>query len=149
VAALNDMTVLPFMGGSGLDAASFQFVAAYIGTIRQAPSTTAVRDLNALERRGAEVFFSEATQCGTCHAGAHFTDNVSYDVGTQANARDIRTFQTPVLHGLHRSAPYGHDGKYPTMRALVDGLVRTDKMGKGSHLGNDDVEALVAYLNTL
>jgi DNA-binding beta-propeller fold protein YncE/mono/diheme cytochrome c family protein len=149
VAALNDMTVLPFMGGSGLDAASFQFVAAYIGTIRQAPSTTAVRDLNELERRGAEVFFSEATQCGTCHSGAHFTDNVSYDVGTQANARDIRTFQTPVLHGLHRSAPYGHDGKYPTMRALVDGLVRTDKMGKGSHLSNDDVEALVAYLNTL
>jgi hypothetical protein len=35
------------------------------------------------------------------------------------------------------------------MRELVDGLVRTDKMGKGSHLTSDDVEALVAYLNTL
>jgi hypothetical protein len=35
------------------------------------------------------------------------------------------------------------------MRELVDGLVRTDKMGKGSHLSDDDVDALVAYLNTL
>jgi YVTN family beta-propeller protein len=149
VAALNDMTVLPFMGGSGLDSGSFQFVAAFIDTIREAPSSTTHRDLTDLERRGADVFFSEATQCGTCHSGAHFTDNASWDVGTKADDRDIRAFQTPVLHGLHRSAPYGHDGKYPSMRALVDGLVRTDKMGRGSHLSNDDVEALVAYLNTL
>lgn len=149
VAALNDMTVLPFMGGSGLDNGSFQFVAAFIGTIRQAPSAAVTRALTELERHGEEVFFSEATQCGTCHGGAHFTDNRSWDVGTRADDRDITHFQTPVLHGLHRSAPYGHDGKYQDMRALVDDLVRTDKMGKGSHLTDEDADALVAYLNTL
>jgi len=31
----------------------------------------------------------------------------------------------------------------------VDDLVRTDKMGKGSHLTDEDADALVAYLNTL
>ncbi len=149
VAALNDMTVLPFMGGSGLDSGSFQYVAAYLGTIRQAPSETAARELTDLERRGEELFYSAATQCASCHAGAHFTDNVSWDVGTKADDRDIAKFQTPVLHGLHRSAPYGHDGKFKTMHDLVEGLVRTDKMGKGSQLSNDDVDALVAYLETL
>jgi DNA-binding beta-propeller fold protein YncE/mono/diheme cytochrome c family protein len=149
VSALNDMTVLPFMGGSGLDSGSFQYVAAYLGTIRQAPSATAVRALTELERRGEDLFYSDATQCATCHAGAHFTDNVSWDVGSRADDRDISKFQTPVLHGLSRSAPYGHDGKFKTMRDLVDGLVRTDKMGKGSQLSNDDADALVAYLNTL
>ncbi len=149
VAALNDMTVLPFMGGSGLDAGSFEFVAAFLATIREAPSAATTRDLTDLERRGEELFYSEATQCGTCHSGAHFTDNRSWDVGTRADDRDIALFQTPVLRGLHRSAPYGHDGKYRDLRDLVDGLVRTDQMGKGSHLTDEDVDALVAYLNTL
>ncbi len=149
VAALNDMTVLPFMGGSGLDAGSFEYVAAYLGTIRKAPSTAATRALDELERRGEQIFYSDATQCASCHAGAHFTDNVSWDVGTKADDRDISKFQTPVLHGLHRSAPYGHHGRYATMRELVDELVLTDKMGKGSHLNQGDVEALIAYLETL
>ncbi len=149
VAALNDMTVLPFMGGTGLDAASFEPIAAFLRTVRKAPSPVSARGLNALELRGEALFYSEATQCGTCHAGAHFTDNVSWDVGTRASELDISAFQTPVLHGLHRSAPYGHDGAYGTLRDLVDGLVRSDKMGRGSHLTDADVDALVAYLNTL
>ena len=149
VADLNSMTVLPFMGGTGLDAGSFQYVAAFIGTIRAAPSVTTVRALSEQEARGEELFYSEATECSTCHAGAHFTDNVAYDVQTQAHANDITRFQTPVLHGLNRSGPYLHDGSQRTLEDLVNNVVATDKMGKGSHLTSAQKADLVAYLRTL
>ena len=150
VAALNEMTVKPFMGGKGLDPADFEFVAAFIGTIRQAPAAAAARlaptDEEAL---GKIVFESDETGCVACHSGAHFTDNGSYDVASRADERDIRAFQTPVLHGLQRSAPYFHDGKYATLEDLVEGAVRGDTMGTGSHLNDIEARALVAFLKTL
>lgn len=151
VADLNTMTVLPFMGGTGLDANSFQYVAAFIGQIRAAPSAADARgrQLTDAEARGEELFYSEATQCSTCHAGDHFTDNKGYNVGTRASDLDITTFQTPVLHGLNRSAPYLHDGSATSLEDLVNKVVRTDKMGKGSQLTDEQAADLVAYLKTL
>jgi DNA-binding beta-propeller fold protein YncE len=150
VAALNDMTVKPFMGGAGMTAADFEPITAFLGTIRQAPSVAVARGaLSELEQRGKAVFESQATGCTSCHAGGDFTDNASHDIGSTADFRDIRAFQTPVLHGLHRSAPYFHDGKYKTLEDMVAGTVLTDQMGTGSHLSDDDTAALVAYLKTL
>ncbi len=150
VAALNDMTVKPFMGGEGMTARDFEPIAAFLGTIRQAPSRAAARGaLSELELRGKAVFESEATGCTSCHAGADFTDNQAHDIGSTADFRDISHFQTPVLHGLHRSAPYFHDGRYQSIEDMVGATVLTDRMGKGSHLSDDDVAALIAYLKTL
>ncbi len=152
VADLNRMTVLPFMGGSGLDAGSFEYVAKFIGTIRAAPSVITARGLNEQELRGEAIFNREDTQCSTCHAGADFTDNRAYDVQTKsADSRfaDITTFQTPVLHGLNRSAPFLHDGSQKTIEDLVENIVATDKMGKGSQLSLDEKADLIAYLKTL
>ena len=149
VADLNSMTVLPFMGGTGLSPESFQYIAAFIGTIRAAPSAVAARQVSDAERRGEDLFYSAATQCATCHDGAHFTNNLAYDVGTKSSDLDIAVFQTPVLHGLHRSAPYLHDGSVRSLEDLVENLVATDKMGKGSTLTTSDKADLVAYLKTL
>jgi YVTN family beta-propeller protein len=149
VPALNDMTVLPFMGGSGLPSESFELVASFIDSIRSAPAPTALAGLSEQELRGKAIFESEQAQCTTCHGGSHFTDNRGWDVGTKASSLDIAVFQTPVLHGLARSAPYLHDGSAQTLRQLVDNLVTTDRMGVGSHLGETEIEDLVAYLKTL
>lgn len=150
VAALNDMTVKPFMGGAGMTTADFEPIAAFLGAIRQAPSSATARGaLSELEQRGKAVFESAATGCTSCHAGGDFTDNLSHDIGSTADFRDISAFQTPVLHGLHRSAPYFHDGRYKSLEDMVAGTVLTDRMGTGSHLSDDDVAALVAYLKTL
>ena len=146
---LNTMTVLPFMGGSGLDDGSFQFVAAFIDTIRAAPSAAQARDVTTAETRGQAIFESPATGCTACHAGSHFTDNTSYDLGTRADDRDIRSFQTPVLHGLNRSAPYFHDGRFQNVDELVERSVRTNMMGVGSHLSDTDAADLAAYLKSL
>lgn len=151
VADLNSMTVLPFMGGTGLSSESFQYIAKFIGTIRAAPSAVTVRGLSESELRGEAVFFSEASQCSTCHDGAHFTNNAAYDVGTKSSTAvaDIAVFQTPVLHGLNRSAPFLHDGSQRSLEDLVNNLVATDKMGKGSTLSSNEKADLVAYLKTL
>lgn len=150
VAALNEMTVKPFMGGAGLDAADFEFIAAFIGTIREAPSAATARAaFTEAEAHGQQIFASAETGCTACHSGSHFTDNGSYDVASSANGFDIRAFQTPVLHGLHRSAPYFHDGKYENLEDLVEVAVRGDTMGIGSHLSDEDAADLVAYLKTL
>ena len=150
VSALNEMTVKPFMGGDGLDVADFDLVAAFISTIRAAPAASKARvALTAVEVHGKEIFESAETGCTACHSGEHFTDNGSYDVASSANESDIRAFQTPVLHGLHRSAPYFHDGKYDSLEQLVAVAVRGDTMGVGSHLDDAAAAALVAYLKTL
>lgn len=147
---LNSMTVLAFMGGSGLDADSMDAIGAFIDTIPAAPSKVALApELNEAQLRGKAVFEDAEVGCTSCHAGRHFTDNVSWNIGTQAGFQDISSFQTPVLHGLSRSAPYLHDGSARTLRDLVDTVVRTDKMGHGSHLSEQQLDDLVEYLKTL
>lgn len=150
VPALNDMTVLPFMGGSGLPAESFELVAAFIDSIKAAPAPSVTQAaLTAAQLRGKAIFESAETACTSCHGGAHFTDNESWDIGTKANDFDITTFQTPVLHGLARSGPYLHDGSAKSLRDLVQQVVVNDRMGKGSHLTTSEIDDLVAYLETL
>jgi len=147
---LNSMTVLAFMGGAGLDVQSMDAIGAFIDTIRAAPSRVALSEtLPDAAERGRMLFLDPTVGCTSCHNGTHFTDNQNYDIGTKASFNDISSFQTPVLHGLSRSAPYLHDGSAPTLRALVDNWVATDRMGTGSHLTRAELDDLVAYLDTL
>lgn len=160
---LNEMTVQAFMGGSGLDTNTFAKVAAFIDTIPAAPSPTVLRPMRptlsgtftdaaarlASVQRGKALFESTATGCTTCHSGSDYTDNISWDIGTRANDVDISKFQTPVLHGLLRTAPYLHDGSMKTVEELLERVVRTDQMGKGSHLTDAEMADLAAFLKSL
>ncbi len=147
---LNTNTVMPFMGGSGLPQEDFQLIASFIDSIRAAPTPVAAKaELAANELRGKAIFESDATQCSACHAGNHFTDNLGYNVGSKASAADISVFQVPVLHSLDRTAPYLHDGSARDLTDVVNNYVRNDKMGKGSHLSEEQLTDLIAYLKTL
>ena len=143
-------TVTEFMGGSGLSPVQLDQVAAFIDRIpapdQGEPETAAQMDQVI---RGAEVFNDPAVGCASCHGGVHFTDNLNHDVGTEVGQQDRADFQTPVLHGLALTPPYLHDGSAATLEDVVDRLVRTDLMGNGSHLADEDLQALVAYLRTL
>jgi hypothetical protein len=53
----------------------------------------------------------------------------------------------PSLKYVGGSAPYFHDGRYPTLEDLIK---RSDgKMGHTGHLAEADVNDLAAYLRTL
>jgi hypothetical protein len=94
------------------------------------------------EARGKEVFESSEAGCAQCHqGGGRKGDGFTHDVGTGGR------FDTPSLLFVGQTAPYGHDGRYATLKEL---LVRTDgKMGSTSGLAESDVRALIAYLRSI
>ena len=90
--------------------------------------------------RGRQLFV--AARCATCHAGALFTDQqfhalglpafgpgrtrqwdqISRDVGRMAETdrvEDAYRFRTPSLRNVALTAPYGHNGAYPTLADMI------------------------------
>lgn len=150
IEVLNDVTIRGRMGGTGLTDSDVRAIGAFLDTI-PAPSPPTRADGASVDR-GAEIFYSEAAGCTGCHAGSDYTDGLAHNVGTGPGfvERESQTsFATPVLHGLAHTAPYMHDGSAGTLHDVVESYVRTDRMGTGSHLSDDDVDDLVAFLSTL
>ncbi|MEW5854394.1 MAG: c-type cytochrome [Myxococcota bacterium] len=146
-----NMTVEFFMAGTGLAENQIEDLFSFIDTIPVARSPVVGRaELAASIARGAEIFFSTETRCADCHTGNLYTDNLAWDVGTSNLEQGVR-FGTPVLAGVAASAPYFHDGREDaaTLEQMVDNYVRTDKMGVGSHLNDQQARDLVNFLKSL
>lgn len=98
------------------------------------------RPLPAAAERGRELFFNN--RCASCHSGDLFTDQgfhalglpafgpgrtrqwdqISRDVGrmTETNLlEDAYKFRTPALRNVALTAPYGHNGAYPTLTGMI------------------------------
>ncbi|MFT3839939.1 MAG: hypothetical protein QM723_23330 [Myxococcaceae bacterium] len=67
-------------------------------------------------------------------------------VKPEVTSNDL-SFDTPSLRSLAVSAPYMHDGAYPTLEKLLE--ENHDRMGETSALSPEDIAALAAYLRTL
>ena len=99
-------------------------------------------DENALDgeaRRGMALFFGKA-RCARCHTGPHLTDQEFHavavpqigpgntpagdDLGVfpavQSDAKRLYHFKTPPLRNVGATAPYMHDGVFPTLREVVE-----------------------------
>ena len=97
--------------------------------------------LNPEQRAGMELFYGEAG-CAVCHSGPLLTDHrfhalmlphfgpgrtrqwdpVVRDVGRMGvsdRLEDAYRFRTPSLRNVALSAPYGHNGAYPTLEGMV------------------------------
>lgn len=131
----------------------------------------APRELDAPALRGKALFMSEEVGCATCHDPAQgFTDGLRHDVGSTSKLEvELFTaqrraglpdhfdrvpskriaFDTPSLAGVGQTAPYFHDGRARNLREVVTRYNEGDTMGKTSHLSPEDLDALVAYLETL
>ncbi|WP_208353802.1 cytochrome-c peroxidase [Pseudaestuariivita rosea] len=91
--------------------------------------------------RGRQLFFGRAG-CASCHSGPLFTDQDFYALGLPAfgpgrtrrfdpYARDVGRmgesdaledayrFRTPSLRNVALTAPYGHNGAYPTLESMI------------------------------
>lgn len=91
--------------------------------------------------RGRKLFYNSA-RCASCHAGDLFTDQgfhalglpafgpgrtrrwdqVSRDVGRMAETdriEDAYKFRTPSLRNVALTGPYGHNGAYATLEAMI------------------------------
>ena len=96
----------------------------------------------AAARRGYEVFLRAS--CNICHGPPTFSKPDNEDIGSGG------TFSVPSLRGVAATAPYFHDGRYPTLRALLPAKLKyLEELGSTETLDQDDIEDLLVYLNTL
>lgn len=87
--------------------------------------------LTAAESRGQALFFSERTNCSSCHGGFNFTDNSFRNNGlypayedhgryrVTTDSADIGKFRVPTLRNIACTAPYMHDGSVPSLREVL------------------------------
>ncbi len=96
--------------------------------------------LSKMAKKGMRIFYGKA-ECGTCHSGKFQTDQDFHaiampqigpgkghgatgheDFGREAVTGDMGDrfkFRTPSLRNIALTAPYGHDGAYDTLEAMV------------------------------
>lgn len=93
------------------------------------------------QRRGMDLFFGDA-KCSGCHSGKLLSDQrfhalglppfgpgrtrpfdpMARDVGRMSESDDLADayrFRTPMLRNVALTAPYGHNGAYPTLEGIV------------------------------
>jgi YVTN family beta-propeller protein len=66
-----------------------------------------------------------------------------------AKAEQRQKYDTPTLTRVADNGPWLHDGRAKTLRELFALHNADDRMGRTSQLSPDDLDALVAYLETL
>ena len=125
--------------------------------------------LSAHAQNGFRVFVGKG-QCLRCHFGFNFTDerfhnlgvdwdNDHIDVGRYGvtkNPKDLGAFKTPTLREVPRTAPYMHDGRFATLRQVVDfydqgGISNPhlDPVIKPLNLTDQEKDDLVEFLQAL
>jgi len=127
--------------GSGIRVAESEALAAYIerglstASASEAPLSTAAE-------RGRRLFREEAA-CERCHqASLGYTDGTSHVLGSTGSAID-----TPSLIGVSASGPWFHDGRYATLRALLEDP--RSGMGNAHALSAEQRDDLIAWMETL
>lgn len=130
--------------GTGLSRDERDAVFAYIKQLPVPHRATA----GELVQRGRAIYEDPAVGCATCHGlDEATTDGRAHDLGMVATGDRIDAFNTPSLRFVARSAPYFHDGRYPTLDALL--ADRKSNMGHAGDLPDADRAALEAFLRTL
>ncbi len=94
------------------------------------------------------ALFVEHDRCSSCHSPEESTsDGLKHDIGSGSMDEWLTEFNTPSLKFVSKSAPYYHDGRYPSLEAhLAD-----PNTGMGAHADLDpqDRAAMAAFLRTL
>lgn len=120
-------------------------------------------------KRGLKLFLKKA-RCTRCHSGFNFTDEKFHNLGIDwdtehidlgryavtKNPEEIGAFKTPTLREVSRTAPYMHNGRFATLRQVVDfydaGGIKNphqDNTIISLHLTEQEKEDLVEFLQAL
>jgi mono/diheme cytochrome c family protein len=130
------------MGGAPQTQARVEAMDEWMNTLQVLPALRAHDDPAAL--RGKALFESSEVQCTNCHTGEKLTNNKNEDVGTGG------AFQVPSLINVAYHQPYIHTGCAKTLHQRFDAdCGGGDMHGKTSHLDAEQIDDLVAYLETL
>lgn len=87
--------------------------------------------LSPAQERGRLLFFSEQTDCSSCHGSFNFTENGFFNNGLYTTyedwgrrrvtglPEDDGVFRVPTLRNITMTAPYMHDGSLPDLQAVL------------------------------
>jgi cytochrome c peroxidase len=120
------------------------------------------------EEKGFELF---NLFCNTCHQAPLFTDGEFTNIGLTADPelmdmgrmaisqdpKDSLKFKTPTLRNIEFSRPYMHDGRFETLKEVIDhyrsGVLDSKtvapEVSGGIDLSPEDEVDLIAFLLTL
>lgn len=127
-----------------------------------------------IENLGKRLFFSNRTECSSCHTSDMFVgdrarnnglDAVLTDLGLGAvngNSNDNGKFKTGSLRNVELTAPYMHDGRFETLEEVVEhyntGVQNSPNLDNRliengqpirMNLSQNEIDALVAFMKTL
>ncbi|MCW5962380.1 MAG: hypothetical protein KIS76_19625 [Pyrinomonadaceae bacterium] len=125
-----------------------------------------VGTLTASEQRGANLFQSGVSGCSSCHAGNLFTDDSFHFIGVRPPAEDAgrqgvtnnpntaAQFRTPNLRNVDLRDAYFHNGRFTTLREVVDFYNRggdfdapnKDPNVRPRNFGAGQINDLIAFL---
>lgn len=124
--------------------------------------------LSSEEVRGMDLFFSEETNCGSCHTGFNFTDKLYHNIGLYEvyedpgrerisyDKADVGKFKVPTLRNVELTGPYMHDGSVETLEEVVDffasggvGHENQSPLVRPLDLTEQNKSDLVAFLRSL
>ncbi len=124
--------------------------------------------LNESEKRGMDLFFSERTNCASCHSGFMFTDEKYHNTGLEShyfdhgryyvtgNIYDKGKFMTPTLRNVEVSGPYMHNGELESLEEVIEHynsggsqFINKDTIIKPLKLSEQQQEDLVNFLKAL
>jgi DNA-binding beta-propeller fold protein YncE len=133
------------LGGNGIPVSDARDLQAYLEAL---PTIRVNQESNvatiSAQKRGQKLFNDKNVGCRSCHSGKNYSDGKSYEFSD-----DIPHVNTPSLLGLAASAPYYHDGSAASLRDLVLENGSVHGMGRLQSLKNQEVDDLVAFLETL
>lgn len=147
-------------------------LASYVRSLRTADSpfdryTAGDRSAMPPDAIAGLAIFRGKGHCTACHIGPTFADERLHNTGVSAGAdagrqlisaldADRGKFKVPSLRNVALTAPYMHDGSFPTLEAVVEFYDRgggsnsnLDAEIKPLRLSADEKRSLVAFLRSL
>jgi cytochrome c peroxidase len=124
--------------GQGLRSVQREALIAYLSGLRPPPKRQTDA---ALAEKGKALFSSKG--CASCHPGGG-TDGKTHDVGSKRVGDKKAAFDTPSLRHLAGRAPYFHDGRYKSVREVLE-QPHGDKASLPK-IAPDEIAPLEAYL---
>lgn len=121
--------------------------------------------LNEQEERGRMIFFTKG-DCALCHNGLNLTDDDFHNVGTGTKDDVGRfafdpepyfkgAFKTPALRNWKGREPFMHDGRFDTLRQVLEFYSEPPKTTVGEreieakHFTPQEIDDLLAFFETL
>ena len=121
----------------------------YLKTMKPLPSPALVNgELSEAAKRGKDVFYR--VNCHQCHDPEwYYTDMQMHDVNTENPFDRRRDFDCPTLCEVWRTAPYLHDGRYPTLYQLFKDGQHGVQKGAVDKLTEQELQDLCEFVRSL